>query len=471
MSATAILNDVSPILCPNLKITSDGNNFPICSLRFLASVDAKSYLGHFDGTEPRPVFLNLPITQAQADALVARDKAERNSKTLISQKVPDSVALLLNPMPTVADMWNHVVVTYSTKGAYAQTNLRSQFLQSKCPASGNVRDFLDTLSTRREELATLGVVISGDDFRSTIIGCLHQYLSGFASAQLSAAKLFTSTGTIPCGPFMTVISEEYDRKQGERKRGKGKDDVDEALAATEKGKGKPRGTCWNCGEKGHFSRNSKTPKKPKDSTPPAKSSNGTAAAVDWDSDSEGAWAIDIASDSDEFGMPDVQLVSDPSDGSMPDLQSVSNSDDESDGESGADWFSELGDDADDFAADCGSTEELSDVESWDYVRDALDAATHEQAAAVMTGEVNTPRSELYDSGTTRHITPFRDEMDNFVEIPPRSFNAANKSGFSAVGMGDMVIDVPNGVDVSKLHLTEVLYSPEVGYTLISMPSR
>lgn len=110
------------------------------------------------------------------------------------------------------------------------------------------------------------------------------------------------------------------------------------------------------------------------------------------------------------------------------------------------------------------------VESWDYVHDALDAVTHEQAAAVITGEVqnDAPRSELYDSGTTRHITPFRDEMTNFVKIPPRSFSAANKSGFSAVGMGDLVVDVPNGVDTSKLQLTEVLYSPEVGYTLISI---
>ena len=32
----------------------------------------------------------------------------------------------------------------------------------------------------------------------------------------------------------------------------------------------------------------------------------------------------------------------------------------------------------------------------------------------------------------------------------------------------MVIDLPNGVDVSQLRLTEVLYSPEVGYTLISV---
>jgi hypothetical protein len=40
--------------------------------------------------------------------------------------------------------------------------------------------------------------------------------------------------------------------------------------------------------------------------------------------------------------------------------------------------------------------------------------------------------------------------------------------FSAVGMGELTIDLPNGTDGSKLTLTKMLYSPEVGYTLVSV---
>jgi hypothetical protein len=32
----------------------------------------------------------------------------------------------------------------------------------------------------------------------------------------------------------------------------------------------------------------------------------------------------------------------------------------------------------------------------------------------------------------------------------------------------MVVEVPNSIDVLQLRLTEVLYSPEVGYTLVSI---
>ncbi|KAF8159068.1 hypothetical protein K438DRAFT_1860390 [Mycena galopus ATCC 62051] len=376
MTSTSALNDVLPSSVPSLK--ANGENFTIFSLRFLTSVDAKGYRGHFDGTEPKPTFGVMPLTATQVEEVALWEKAERNSKALLVQRVPDSIVVIISSMATVAEMWTYIDETFTSKGAYAQTNLRTEFLQSRCPAAGNVREFLENLTVRRETLAT-------------------KYLADFAAGQLTFAKLHSTNGTIACGPFIHAISEEYDRKAGDRGK-------------------KPKGTCWNCGIKGHFSRDCRKPKKPKDEkdAAPSGKTSGSAAAVDWDSDEEGAWAVDVDSDYS------------------------------------SDWFSEVGEDAGDFAPDCGSSEELSGVDgserssfldvdldsdsvgSWDYVRDALDV-----------------RSELYDSGTTRHITPFRDEMTNFVEIPPKSFSA-------------------NGVDVAKLHLTEVLYSPEVGYTLISI---
>ena len=78
-------------------------------------------------------------------------------------------------------MWTRVKDTYTTKGVYTQTDLRSEFLQTKCPAGGNVREFLKNLTVRREDLATERVIISEDDFRSKIISCFPKYISDFAS--------------------------------------------------------------------------------------------------------------------------------------------------------------------------------------------------------------------------------------------------------------------------------------------------
>ena len=77
-------------------------------------------------------------------------------------------------------------------------------------------------------------------------------------------------------------------------------------------------------------------------------------------------------------------------------------------------------------------------------------------------------TELYDSGCTNHISPYRQKFENFVRIPPRVFRAANQQNFSAIGKGDLLIDVPDGDDYSRLRLRNVLFSSDVAYTLVSI---
>ena len=154
---------------------------------------------------------------------------------------------------------------------------------------------------------------------------------------------------------------------------------------------------------------------------------------------------------------------------MPDLQPVSDSEDDVDDDVKGDdgWFSEVGEE---FESDM-DTEEISGVD-WsecsllvDVVTDLGEAAAHAEPANAA-NEIT--QFELIDSGCTSHITPHPNEMEHFIEIPEKSFHAANQQSFKAVGKGEMVIDIPNGVNVSQLRLTEVLYSPEVGYTLVSV---
>jgi len=120
------------------------------------------------------------------------------------------------------------------------------------------------------------------------------------------------------------------------------------------------------------------------------------------------------------------------------------------------------------------TEELSRI-NWSECGSLIDvdldsdaAEPNEFAAHISAGNVDAPHAEIYDSSCSKHLTPYRNALEHFVEIPPKSFQAANKQNLSAVGMGEMTIDVPNGTDVSKLWLMEVLYTPEVGYTLVSV---
>jgi hypothetical protein len=97
--------------------------------------------------------------------------------------------------------------------------------------------------------------------------------------------------------------------------------------------------------------------------------------------------------------------------------------------------------------------------------------TPEEALAMPTFEPrtrNSPLIEIYDSGCTRHMTPDCHRLINYRSIPPKHINAANQESFSAIGEGNMKIEVPNGVTSTTIRLRNVLYAPNMGCTLISI---
>jgi len=229
---------------------------------------------------------------------------------------------------------------FTQKGAFAQMELCARFLDMKCPEKGNIREFLDSLRVKQEELAMVGVEIDTKDYLSTIISSLPMSLSNFALNQLAAAKLYAPMKTINPDALISLISEEYEQQKAQRSRhsnGKSpkEDDHDEAMSASSSKGGKagghnhkfPHGTCWGCGDK--CPKKSKDRKESKDS--PKGGSANTAVGVNSDSEGEGAFAA-------------VAIEDYESDDSMPDLQAVSDSDSDDESPCGvvtdSNWFSE-----------------------------------------------------------------------------------------------------------------------------------
>jgi hypothetical protein len=143
----------------------------------------------------------------------------------------------INSKQTVKDRWEVVVKEYTVKGAYAQTEMRVKFLQSRCLEKGNARDFLRGLRLKREELAQVGVKISDEDYMLTIISLLPDALSNFVSMQTSWTFQQTQQ-SMDANTLMTMLLQEAERQElraQKRKQltGKGKaDEKDEALAVS-----------------------------------------------------------------------------------------------------------------------------------------------------------------------------------------------------------------------------------------------
>jgi hypothetical protein len=77
--------------------------------------------------------------------------------------------------------------------------------------------------------------------------------------------------------------------------------------------------------------------------------------------------------------------------------------------------------------------------------------------------------ELYDSGATCHISPYKEDFISYTPLNlPLLLNTANKQQFPALGRGTMVIQVPNGDSTLTLTLHDILHALSVGYTLVSL---
>jgi hypothetical protein len=77
--------------------------------------------------------------------------------------------------------------------------------------------------------------------------------------------------------------------------------------------------------------------------------------------------------------------------------------------------------------------------------------------------------DLYDSGATSHMSPNCNRFTTYTQILSKPIAGAGGSTFSAVGHGNMWIEVPMGDDkIGQVLLTNVLHMPGLGPILISI---
>ena len=371
-TSTTALADTLPSSIPRLDPT--GSNWTVFRFRFEDAIDAKGFWGHFNGKSPMPEMSETP-TEDELAAKAQWEKDERSSKSLLTQKLPDSTMVLIHSKTTVKERWDEVVKEYTLKSEYAKTGLRAKFLGMRCTDKGAVREFLEGLRLKKEELSQAGVSIDEKDYFSVIISSLPVAMSNFASSQLAAAR-FSGTKTITSNDLISILLEEADRQKAQyaqrKGSGKGKEE-DEALAVGEsskgKGKGKGKGKkdveCWGCGKKGHF--RNKCPDAKEDKKPKQGAAN-TAVS----DDEEGAWAAEEVAEVDWFCMDDDEVVD-----------------------------------------EVGSEGELREEVGLTELGDTSGIALVALDSAKPSGSV-----ELYDSGCTNHISPYRDRFINFRSIVP-----------------------------------------------------
>ncbi len=78
------------------------------------------------------------------------------------------------------------------------------------------------------------------------------------------------------------------------------------------------------------------------------------------------------------------------------------------------------------------------------------------------------KANLYDSGASRHISPFRGQFITYCPIPNHPITVVNNHTFNTIGTGDIAVDIPHRPTSRRIILKEALYAPNVRLTIISI---
>ena len=124
----------------------------------------------------------------------------------------------------------------------------------------------------------------------------------------------------------------------------------------------------------------------------------------------------------------------------------------------------------DSRSDDANSANAQDIEAWAAIEEF--GGDKPDIPAVYTTDYPTHQPEveieLYNSGASRHMSPFRHRFKNYQIIPPCAITAANKRTFYAIGTGDLQVDVPNGDTTTPVLLRNTLHAPEMALTIISI---
>ena len=67
-----------------------------------------------------------------------------------------------------------------------------------------------------------------------------------------------------------------------------------------------------------------------------------------------------------------------------------------------------------------------------------------------------------------HMSLNREQFSEFRMIAQKGVKVVDKTIFMVTGIGHMKINIPNGRDSTTVMLKDVLYYPDLGYTLVSL---
>ena len=423
------MNDVMKI--DLVRLAADGANWVTYRDRLNITLRMRRWQDHLTSASVTKAYVDRGDINGIKPDMRWEDDDEA-VKHLIMNSIPDDIFNRIKGGQNANEWWNSLKKICEGRSRSLLIDLGRKLQNTRCGEDDDVRAHFAKLANLREQLAAMGETIADQQYANTLLASLPSCYDMRICAITTNAD---ETGKdLDPARIVKHICDDYDKHM----LGKNKTDDQAFTASTQYKKTDKRNVeCYNCKKMGHFKaecwakgggKEGQRPQHGKRRGDKDKNKDNAASATDTGNDIE-SWAI-LVSDSEE------------------DLY-------EEDGES---WsFVE-----EEYSAD--EEDNLEEDISEDDLFEALSEDSQEQAA----GALSNAEAELYDSGASRHITPFRHRFTTYRTITPRPITAADKRVFYAIGTGDVQIQVPNGATSTPITLRDVLHAPDIGITVVSV---
>ena len=293
--ASRIMSDITTISKPNdnsfqvPKLRDDGSNWSDYESRIWKAMGAKGLLRIVAGTARKPVMYEVedgemvtsdgkPVTEDQIEAREEKiEEYERKSyyaQHVILSSVSPRLGSLIKNMKSAKEMWEAVKEDSTKKSTLHIIDAEEQLAAMRCQDSSDpvthlseMKAHLDLMEKRYQNLIAIGSSWEDVRYSQLILGSLPESYRPIVQT-ISIQRV--SDGDLPKSSalYKIIINEASHRViMSERSNGSGAAMFAKTKSKKAKKSGTPKkdfdGDCYNCGVKGHMSRNCLEPKKDK----------------------------------------------------------------------------------------------------------------------------------------------------------------------------------------------------------------
>jgi len=345
------------------KLSNNGSNWVNYCDRVLWLLESQTIDNHINHDSPPTAYQN----QGKVRGVEYADcwkKEETAIKQVIGPSIPCTTFSCIKGQKNIKGVWDILKQIYEEKTRALAADLMQQFQNTRCGDNDNVCTYFENLCNLREQLASMGKLISDEDYTDILLASLPTSYDSSCSSISNSTCL--GSQVLTADMFESLILDEYTWRKLKKPLSNSKDEAFGADAPRSKKQ------CSNCNKHGHLKANCW-----------AKGGGKEGQGLKRNKDKDKS--------KDTLAMAEEVLLLDA-------------------------W---------------AAIEEIEDGTKEAWVKTVAVAGS----SLARPGQAHHTTTEIYDSGASWHMSPFRERFLNYKPIVLlHAISAANKQAFYAVGV-------------------------------------